>query len=180
MYGFCPFCKAPCDAHTGHTAGDHITTLHRPQGIGGYAWEGGPKKGRLDEDVCTDVTGPHIEKAFRNQKTNNEWQDYRDYKEIYPDWAITYEPNPANFKYWKWVFSRHQDAFARYYNAKKAEIPLPWRFMHHKEPVLQNLEEIYSLNLRTPSPAQKYFKPKSVPPQIRHPYRYEYDDDDDY
>ncbi len=168
----CPFCRAPCDAHTGHTAGDHSTTLHRPQGIGGYVWESGIKSGNLDEEICTDVTGPYAEKSFKNQKTNNEWQEYRNYKEVYPDWSIIYESNPGNFTYWKWVFTRHQHAFAKHYHAKKADIPLAWRFIN-KGCVLQNLEEIYSLNLRTPSPAQKYFKPKAPPSHHRYPYQYE-------
>ena len=36
----CPFCKVPCDAHSGgKTQGNHSATLHRPQGLGGFCYK---------------------------------------------------------------------------------------------------------------------------------------------
>ncbi|XP_032438479.1 up-regulator of cell proliferation isoform X2 [Xiphophorus hellerii] len=47
----CPFCKIPCDAG-GEAHTQHFASLHRPDGLGQYRYEG---SGKLTTDVCTSL-----------------------------------------------------------------------------------------------------------------------------
>ena len=44
-FATCPFCKVPCDSHSGgKTLGKHSATLHRPGGLGSYRWHNTGKR----------------------------------------------------------------------------------------------------------------------------------------
>ena len=118
----CPFCKVPCDSHSGgRTSGNHSSTLHRPKGLGGFGWE------NTNKLVSTDCSWSlHAGVRFRNSLTNGEWHPYKDYHKIYPDWTIHGEADPDVEKYWKWVFAQHNEKFAEYYSCEPAELPSEW------------------------------------------------------
>ena len=143
----CPFCRALCDAHAANKSGDHMTTLHQPQGLGSYRHDGGPLDGHLCIELCSSDVGPESQTTFKNKDTNFERKLFREYKDIYPEWSIMYEPNPTSLKYWKWVFARFQQEFTKHYVAKEAvNIPREWKD-YTWEDIRKNLEEIYSINI---------------------------------
>ena len=50
----CPFCKVPCDAHSGaKTQGNHSSIMHRPMGLGGYRYL--RNESLMPNDCCSAV-----------------------------------------------------------------------------------------------------------------------------
>ena len=118
----CPFCKVPCDSHSGgKRSGNHSATLHRPKGLGGISWE---STNKLVSSDCS--WSLHAGERFRNSLTNGEWHPYKDYHQIYPDRTIRGNADPDVEKYWKWVFAQHNEKFAKYYSCEPAELPPEW------------------------------------------------------
>ena len=118
----CPFCKAPCDAHSGGIKeGKHSARLHRPEGLGAFRWVNTEKL--VSKNCCQSFFSKD---RFRNKKTEHKWVSYTDYKTVYPDWDIELHADPDYGKYWKWVFANHNTEFAQYYSAKEADIPIEW------------------------------------------------------
>ena len=83
----CPFCKVPCDAHSGgRTQGQHSAVQHRPQGLGGFRDE------HSDKLLVRNCSGDVISKAwfrFNGQKVR-----YRNYDTVYPEWSIQGNTDP--------------------------------------------------------------------------------------
>ncbi|KAM8746783.1 interferon-induced very large GTPase 1-like [Acanthopagrus schlegelii] len=123
----CPFCAAPCEAGgRGHT--EHHASLHRPQGLGRYIWDGTKK---LVTDICSSLVISDM--RFRCAATNGEWHPYKRYTEIYPDWKIAPDASLQATDYWKYVLAKFNDKFAEAYNAKPADIPLTWKMITDKK-----------------------------------------------
>ncbi|XP_071948950.1 interferon-induced very large GTPase 1-like [Antedon mediterranea] len=135
----CSFCKALCE----HVGGDdhHRTECHRPQGVGGYSWI--ESKNLMTELCINSVKAKH---RFRNQHTNNEWVNYRDYRNVndyYASWII--EPlDGESEKYWKWFMATYNTKLAQYYKCEKADIPEGWNDIS-KEEAIQEMKKYYNI-----------------------------------
>lgn len=159
----CPFCQAPCDAHSGRIQvndgedqnhlRNHSCSFHRPQGICGrrnkpYAWF---LKRQLQEmslissDVklasedCTLLVSTATHKFFHGPDYKLKTL-YKEYKKVYKDWDIQPDAHPDANKYWKWVFAHFNGEFAVYHDADQAQIPEEWgRFT--EEEILTDIEK---------------------------------------
>ena len=124
----CPFCKVPCDAHSGgRTQGLHSAVQHRPEGLGGFRDE------HSDRLLVQNCSSNVLTKAWF--RFNNHMVLYRRYHTVYPEWSIQANTDPNAAKYWKWVLANHNAAFARYYGAAEANIPQQWKKYTKKEVV---------------------------------------------
>ena len=138
----CPFCKVPCDNHSGgRTGGKHAATVHRPEGIAGFHWL---EEGRLTTQDCR-LSIASVGQ-FRNNKTRKKWHNYKDYHTVYPDWTIHGEADPDFEKYWKWVLARHNREFARHYGVKKADVPLEWA-NYEEDEIAKDMEIHYHVDV---------------------------------
>ncbi|XP_062292790.1 interferon-induced very large GTPase 1-like [Scomber scombrus] len=134
----CTFCKVPCEAG-GKDHDTHHAAVHRPQGLGGYRYEGTEK---LVETLCT--TSVHSESRFRNSDTNGEFHPYKDYIKYYPDWLILPDSSTEASDYWKYVLVQYNDRFAQEYNAEPADVPEAWRKIT-KEQALKGLKDAFNI-----------------------------------
>ena len=139
----CPFCKVPCDAHSGgKREGNHSAILHRPQGIGGCIYAS--THILVTDDCCAHVASNVEFKHRSGHKTK--MIPYKIYHTVHPEWTIHGNANPYLEKYWKWVFAQHKTRFAEYYTAKEADIPEEWsRFT--KEEIVQDIQDNYHVNV---------------------------------
>ena len=138
----CPFCKVPCDVHTGgKTSGNHASTYHRPKGLGGvinFASE------LLQiEDCRVSVASDTFFLHGANKETRTL---YTLYNEAYPNWTIRGDADPDVEKYWKWVFAQHNEKFAEHYSAKPANIPCEWA-AYSKEEIAADITEHYHVKV---------------------------------
>ena len=138
----CPFCKVPCDAHSGgRTQGNHSATMHRPQGLGGY--RSSSTKYLVSDSCCSSVAS---ERKFHCLATDYKSQPYNQYHKWYPDWTIHGNANPDVEKYWKWVFAQHNGSFAKHYSAKPAQIPRQWHRYQQAE-IQKDIEDNYHVQV---------------------------------
>ena len=145
----CPFCKVPCDAHSGgKTQGNHSATLHRPQGLGGFRYKDTDKL--VSNDCCSDVGS---NSTFTRDKDKNTY--YKKYREVYPDWFIQGDADPDSEKYWKWVLANHNAEFAEYYKAKPADIPEQWA-QYSVEEVTKDIVTNYAITADSPKSGVKF------------------------
>ena len=138
----CPFCKVPCDNHSGgKTQGQHTATLHRPQGLGAYRYEG--SECLVSADCCSSIAS---EAKFRCRETTYMYQPYKEYHKWFPNWTIHGNANPDVEKYWKWVFAYYNRNFAKYYSANPAHIPLQWHTFLNAE-IKKDVEDNYHVQV---------------------------------
>ncbi|XP_073330613.1 up-regulator of cell proliferation-like [Pagrus major] len=123
----CPFCKAPCEAG-GRDHKEHHTSLHRPEGLGRYRWDGTEK---LVIDICSSLVVSDL--RFCCAATNGEYHPFKLYTEIFPDWKIAPDASLQASDYWKYVLAKFNDKFAEAYNAKPADIPFIWKMITYKQ-----------------------------------------------
>ena len=136
----CPFCKVPCDAHSGgKCGGNHSATLHRPNGLGGVGWK---CTNKLVENDCSFSIAAGL--RFRNKMTHGEWHLYKYYRQIYPNWSIHGSADPDVEKYWKWVFAQHNEEFAKYYSREPADIPAEWE-KYTSNDIKKDIEDNYHI-----------------------------------
>ena len=124
----CPFCNAPCDAHSGgRTSGSHSASVHRPTGLSGYRSKGIFifRSSKLFVESCNALVAS--KQSFLHNPTQK-YKSFRKYHKYYPDWEIEPNADPDVEKYWKWVFAKCNDAFALNYGTKPAKIPITWQF----------------------------------------------------
>ena len=138
----CPFCKVPCDVHSGgKTSGNHASTYHRPEGLGGMRWIN--SQFLLAEDcrfhVASDI-------SFLHGKNLENSTPYKLYNTVYPSWTIRGDADPDAEKYWKWVFAQHNEKFAEHYTAKPAKIPIEWA-AYSKDDISADVAEHYHVNV---------------------------------
>ena len=138
----CPFCDVPCDAHSGgKTQGNHSATMHRPKGLGGV--RNVSDRCLVSDDCCTSVAS---NQEFRTMETNGTFQPYKMYHKWYPTWTIHGNANPSVEKYWKWVFAKHNTAFAHHYNARIASIPPQWT-LYRKAEISKDMQDNYHMQV---------------------------------
>ncbi|XP_072232272.1 up-regulator of cell proliferation-like [Leuresthes tenuis] len=134
----CPFCKVPCEAGgKGHT--EHFASLHRPQGLGTYRWDGTKK---LLCDICS--SSVISDTRFRCMETKGEWHPYKNYKKIFPEWNIVPDGSLQASDYWKYVMNKYNADFAKAYDAEKADIPQSWVNVKVKQ-AEDSLKESFSI-----------------------------------
>ncbi|KAK5934880.1 hypothetical protein CgunFtcFv8_020292 [Champsocephalus gunnari] len=134
----CPFCEVPCEAG-GKEHEKHHAAVHRPKGLGGYRKVDSKK---LSETLCT--TDVNSERKFRCAATNGEWQPYKEFAKIYPDWLIPPDYTREASDYWKYVLVKYNDGFAQEYNAKPADVPEAWKSIT-REQALNGLKEAFNI-----------------------------------
>ncbi|XP_040212011.1 interferon-induced very large GTPase 1-like [Rana temporaria] len=133
----CPFCNVPCEAG-GDEHKEHFSTIHRPEGLGRYR---NSITGILVTHICS--TAVVSNRTFKNPATKYKSHPYKDYRTIYPDWAIQPDPSIESSDYWKYIFLMFNEKFAEEYNAKPAEIPEGWKSIT-KEKALQSLKKMFN------------------------------------
>ena len=132
----CPFCKVPCDAHSGsRTQGKHKATFHRPRGLGGTVLS---KTSKLVWADCTDAVVSQA--TFCHPEDRKKQMPYKEYFRVYPDWSIS--PGGDIGKYWKFVFANYNEQFAHYYKAKPADIPGEWT-KYTADEVIEDVKKKY-------------------------------------
>eukprot|EP00079_Xenopus_tropicalis_P039045 XP_017952816.1 PREDICTED: LOW QUALITY PROTEIN: up-regulator of cell proliferation-like [Xenopus tropicalis] len=137
----CPFCGAPCEAGgTDHK--EHFASVHRPQGLGKYSHG---KSNKLVTEICS--TNVISGSCFRNSDTKEKWHPYKDYRLIYPDWAIQPDPSITASDYWKYVFVKFNSESAEHYNAQPADLPDDWCRIT-EEKALDSVKEVYEMKMK--------------------------------
>eukprot|EP00079_Xenopus_tropicalis_P031874 XP_017945645.1 PREDICTED: up-regulator of cell proliferation-like [Xenopus tropicalis] len=101
----CPFCKAPCEAGGDHHE-EHFASIHRPQGLG-----------RCTSSYYINLLHSFLE-MFSNADTAWRWHYYSEYRTVYPDWLIQPDPSITASDYWKFIFAKFNEEFAKEYEAK--------------------------------------------------------------
>ncbi|XP_073403547.1 up-regulator of cell proliferation-like [Dendrobates tinctorius] len=135
----CPFCKVPCEAEgADHT--EHFASVHRPQGLGHYRWEGGKK---LVTDICT--SSVVSENSFSNLDTGCKLHLYKEYRTYYPDWTIQPDPSIKSSDYWKFIFAKFNREFAKEFYAEPARLPEDWKVMTGED-ALNSLKEMFNIS----------------------------------
>ncbi|XP_053883362.1 interferon-induced very large GTPase 1-like [Malaclemys terrapin pileata] len=134
----CPFCKVPCEAG-GSDHKQHFASVHRPKGLGGYSYE---TTNRLVYSLCSsDVVSS---KSFKNLNTALKWHPYKDYRQFYPTWRIQPDPSISASDYWKFIFRKFNQQFAREYNVQPADLPPEWKKIT-KEQALDSIREAFNM-----------------------------------
>ena len=138
----CPFCKVPCDAHSGgKTQGNHSSTMHRPQGLGGYMFTS--TECLVLDDCCSSVASKG---TFECRETDWKSHPFNNYHKWFPNWTIHGNTNPDVEKYWKLVFAQHNESFAKFYSAKPAKIPMQW-YRYQKAEIQKDIEDNYHMQV---------------------------------
>ncbi|XP_073491682.1 up-regulator of cell proliferation-like [Aquarana catesbeiana] len=135
----CPFCKVPCEAGGGYHT-NHAASIHRPKGLGQYRFVQDKK---LVFDICS--TAVVSNSTFRN--TDTEWKDhpFKEYRTYYPDWAIQPDSSIESSDYWKFIFVKFNQQFAKEYGALPAVLPDIWMEIT-KEQALGSLKKVFNVN----------------------------------
>ncbi|KAJ8261614.1 hypothetical protein GJAV_G00156300 [Gymnothorax javanicus] len=137
----CPFCEAPCEAGgKDHTM--HFASIHRPKGIGRVR---NVRSRKLDINVCTSSVASDAK--FRVSEIGDKWHPYRDYQRIYPEWRIQPDSTIEASDYWKYVFARFNEQFAKIYKTEPADIPTMWKFIS-KYQAIESLKQSFQMNAR--------------------------------
>ncbi|CAC5385551.1 unnamed protein product [Mytilus coruscus] len=100
----CMFCKKPCmNTNKDHLADkfSHKCLQHRPNGIGGFR---NSLTQKMVVDFCNYLVSTDRTYDF---KSKNIKEEYKKYKENFPDWDIP--PNSDVSKYWMWVMCKYKD-----------------------------------------------------------------------
>ncbi|XP_032834302.1 interferon-induced very large GTPase 1-like isoform X2 [Petromyzon marinus] len=117
----CPFCGVPCDqGGGGHVT--HCAELHYPQGL--YGFHGSSTK-KLSTAVCTtDVAG---DGTFKSAATNGQRVPFKTYSTYYPTWSIQADTSLEATTFWKVVFCKYNERFAKKHKLSPADIPHAWK-----------------------------------------------------
>ncbi|XP_040211496.1 up-regulator of cell proliferation-like [Rana temporaria] len=135
----CPFCGVPCEAG-GSDHKNHSASIHRPLGLGQYYFVEDEK---LFIDICSTLVVSNL--TFRN--TDTEWKDhpYKEYRTYYPDWVIQPDSSIGSSDYWKFIFVKFNQQFAKEYGAQPAELPETWMEIT-REQALHSLKKAFNVN----------------------------------
>ncbi|XP_043915802.1 interferon-induced very large GTPase 1-like, partial [Protopterus annectens] len=139
---YCFWCGAPCECtEPGHVT--HSTNYHRPQGVNGYRWK---NTTILVNETCTTLVASNS--PFQNKDTN--WQlvpckDYKSVNDYYKSWDITPDTSLMGSSYWKAVFYKYNEQFAKEYKCLPSDVPPEWNF--DWKVVCQHMSEAYNVTL---------------------------------
>ncbi|XP_078736050.1 interferon-induced very large GTPase 1-like [Lampetra fluviatilis] len=138
----CPFCGVPCDQGGGGHK-QHCAELHYPQGLYGCHKSCTQK---LVATVCTtDVAG---NASFRNAATNGQWVPYKEYRTYYPSWTIQPDTSLEATAFWKVVFCKYNEIFAKKHKYSPADIPDAWKEIEQDtNRMKEDLKKTFALTL---------------------------------
>ncbi|XP_035281537.1 interferon-induced very large GTPase 1-like [Anguilla anguilla] len=134
----CPFCMTPCEAG-GKNHTEHFASIHRPQGTGATKYVLSCK---LSSDICSSCVAS--EAQFRSTETKWRYHPCKDYHSIYPDWRIQPDTSIQASDYWKYVFNRFNEQFAKVYEAEPTDIPPLWRDVTQDQ-AMKSLKESFQM-----------------------------------
>ncbi|XP_029373638.1 interferon-induced very large GTPase 1 [Echeneis naucrates] len=125
----CPLCGAPCEVEEiGHEV--HSSLLHRPKGI-------------LPCDSALSFSESNLNTA-QKEDTQNIFMACIDFHSLHPDWNLPVEhpcsQMPAT--YWRYVFARFNEKFAKENDNTPATIPEEWKKIT-EEAALSSLKEAF-------------------------------------
>ncbi|XP_035621602.1 interferon-induced very large GTPase 1-like isoform X2 [Oncorhynchus keta] len=120
----CPFCKAPCDVE-GESHIKHSALIHRPKGLGWCE-----KRGKLTTEICS-------QSVF--SKWINALKCFLFHVEM--TW-IFQSGNSQATNYWKFLFVKHNEEYAKLHNVLPASLPGDWSSITHEE-ALKRLMEMF-------------------------------------
>ncbi|KAM9307750.1 interferon-induced very large GTPase 1-like [Gastrophryne carolinensis] len=134
----CPFCKVPCEAG-GEEHKEHFATIHRPSGLGRERWH-------TDETLVTDICSTAVvsDDSFETSVTEGKFHPYKDYRHYYPNWKIQPDSSIEASDYWKYVFVKYNEQFAKAYKANPAKLPEGWKNIT-EENALQNIKKVFNI-----------------------------------
>lgn len=128
----CPMCGALCDQPP-MLKHIHSTSIHFPIGITGKTFR---RTSRLAIGFCDFLLmSPHYTYRIPGDEKSHHAKDL---KKDYPYWLMSSTPHQLQAEYWRWVFARHNEAFAKHYKSKPAKVPAGW-YGISKEKALQSL-----------------------------------------
>eukprot|EP00079_Xenopus_tropicalis_P038915 XP_017952686.1 PREDICTED: interferon-induced very large GTPase 1-like [Xenopus tropicalis] len=96
------------------------------------------------ETLSTDICSIQVKfgTRFSNADTAWRWHYYSEYRTVYPDWLIQPDPSITASDYWKFIFAKFNEEFAKEYEAKPGDVPDTW-LQITEEQALQSLREVY-------------------------------------
>ncbi|XP_033971007.1 interferon-induced very large GTPase 1 isoform X1 [Trematomus bernacchii] len=120
----CPLCRAPCELQEGHEL--HKALLHRPKDMLPHdsgMTEGNPGMSKDKQDLSVACSSLHS---------------------LHPDWSISHgDPNTEMpCAYWRYVWARFNESFAKEYNQEPADISDEWKEITEEE-ALDSLKEAF-------------------------------------
>ena len=95
------------------------------------------------DDCCSAIASDQI---FLHGKNWEKSTPYKKYYRIYPDWKIYGDSDPDVEKYWKWVFSQHNQDFADFYCGYPADLPAHWS-TYEKQDIIKDIEDHYYIKV---------------------------------
>jgi hypothetical protein len=140
----CPFCGEICITGRDNHDNDHETPYHRPQGVKGYRWNDdySSKNNKLITETCPQSIASNA--RFRNSATNDEWVDYKSYRQVndyYQSWKINPDASLDASSYWKWFMANYSSELAKHYDAEEPDIDSTWKSLT-KEQEIEKLRKI--------------------------------------
>ena len=130
----CPWCNEPCSKSLNHgKANDsldkHHCIQHRPQGVGGTAWN---DSGKLCVESCHFCVQSTASKACGNWSTTcksdcSKYHPYKSYSKYMPAWEINPSTGMSSSKYWAWFMYKYKEELAQYYMMKPPAIPASFK-----------------------------------------------------
>ncbi|XP_032640921.2 up-regulator of cell proliferation-like, partial [Chelonoidis abingdonii] len=133
----CPFCKVPCEAGA-PSHQEHFASVHRPQGLGQYMHLHNKK---LVSDICSSAVVSNC--TFQNSDTKWIAHPFKAYRDYYPDWSIQPDPSIETSNYWKFVFQKFSQEFAKQYKARPSDLPGDWGTITEDQ-ALESIKQIFN------------------------------------
>ena len=119
----CPFCRVPCDRHSGGwLAGDHFAQLHRPQGLGSFAYS---PDGIVMKDLVVESCPVNVASKtefWYDKDSKKELMPFKKYHLVYPNWEIPPNTDFRSEGYWRYVLAEYNKEWADYYGAEPAKL----------------------------------------------------------
>ncbi|XP_077303249.1 up-regulator of cell proliferation-like [Lithobates pipiens] len=128
----CPFCGVPCEAGGGDHK-NHAASIHRPKGLRGYCFV---KNEKLVIEICSTLVSSTTDTRMKDHP-------YKEYRTYYPDWTIQPNSSIESSDYWKFIFVKFNQEFAKVYRAQPAELPDIWKQIT-REQALQSLKKVFN------------------------------------
>ena len=134
----CPFCGEQCDIMDKDHLKEqpHRTDIHRIHCLNGWRIK--------DSQIMVTDFCPSLVSSDGKFWKSEVLHEYRKYKEVYPDWAITPNLTSKSALCWRWFIMKYRQELAEYYNALPAHIPEHWK-EYSKEDIQEDLKAVYNL-----------------------------------
>ena len=134
----CPFCGEQCDImDEDHLKQQlHRTEIHRLNCLKGWRFK---QSQVMNTGFC-----PALVVGETSFWESDKLYEYKNYKDVYPDWSITPNLTSKSAIYWRWFITKYRHQLADYYDAKPPQIPDHWKD-YSKEDITEDLKAVYNL-----------------------------------